>query len=418
VSSALTVQRTTYPPHLRALDRLVGALQAIGLPLGRLDQRSILDAARRRTGLNDYGDDAFLEAMELVLRHTEPLGFTALARLIVRETHVKAVSNRLRLQAQLARRPEILTTPVHRPIFVLGFPRSGTTLLQNLLAQAPSRRGLRFWELITPVPVHDDPTIDAQRRLTIAARILQASYLMAPEMRAVHEVRADTFEECWYLFMNSFAVLNQDFQTGAPAIGDWLFEHDMTGPYREYRRWLQMMLTMNPAEQLLLKCPEHLWFLDALLEVFPDACIVWTHRDPVASIASYASMMTLPRRTLFGRVDPHALGAHITERFLRGTERAMATRRHADPARFFDVQFHDLLRDPKRVVQELSEHFQLHNPPDYDARLDAYLSERRGDERGKHVYSAERYGIDPAEVHRRYAPYLEAFQIPVAKERA
>jgi hypothetical protein len=416
VSTALTVQRTTYPAHLQAVDAVVGALKRLGLPLGRLDQASILSAARRRTGLEDYGDDSFLEPMAMVTRHTEQVGLTALASVFVRETYVKAVANRMRLQDQLRRNPQIADTPIRRPIFVLGFPRSGTTLLQNLLAQAPSRRGLRFWELITPVPVHDDPQTDARRRLIIAERILRASYLMAPEMRAVHEVRPDTFEECWYLFMNTFAVLNQDFQTGMRPIGDWLLQHDMVGPYQEYRQWLQMMLTIHPAEQLLLKCPEHLWFLDALLEVFPDACIVWTHRDPVASIASYASMMTLPRRVLFGRVDLQALGDHITDRFLGGALRAMETRKRADPARFYDVDFHDLLRDPKKVVYGISEHFGLDNPPDYDARLDAYLGERRGDERGKHVYSSARYGIDPHEVHRRYAPYIDAFKIPLAKQ--
>ncbi len=418
MASRLTVERTDYPLHIRAVDSLVGIADRLGAPFARLDQAHILEYARRRSGLHDFGDPAFLEPMSLVIDNAQKLGFTNLARVFIRASYIKAVVNRLKLVAELSRNPEISKTPLKRPIFIVGFPRTGTTLLQNLLAQAPGRRGLRFWELITPLPVSSDPAIDRRRRLRAADIALFAGNMMAPEMNEVHEIGSESYEECWYLFMNSFSVLNWDLQTGLQDYGRYLLDRDMTGAYEEYRTWLQVLLQNDPAEHLLLKCPEHLWFLDALLEVFPDACIVWTHRDPVVSIASYCSMMSLPRRMLFGSFDPMQVGQDIASRFHDGVTRAMAVRDKADPSRFYDVDFLELVKNPKQVAHDIAAHFDLSEPADMDARMAAWLAEERKDERGAHVYSADRYGINPDDIHERYAEYIERFSIPTKREHA
>jgi hypothetical protein len=407
----LTVARTSYPWHLRALDAAGGALTRF-TSLGTLDRDSILGAARRATGLQDWGDEGFLEGMDVILDNANRLPFTNLARIFIRATYVKAVVNRLRLQAALAADPGIRDIPIRKPVFVLGFPRSGTTVLQNLLAAVPGRRGLPFWELITPLPVHPDPATDRARRLRTAQVALGAGYLMAPEMGAVHHVTPDSLEECWYLFCNSFAVLNWDIQTGLTDYGQWLLHRsDMRRAYAEYRTWLQVLLRHHPADTLLLKCPEHLWFLDDLLAVFPDACIVWTHRDPVASVASYCSLMSLTRRTLYGVVDPHALGELVTHRFHEGVTRAMAAADRADPSRFFHVDFDRLTRDPVGVTQEIVRHFDLEDPPDHAALLQATLDAPRHDELGKHVYSARMFGLEPDKIQAMYADYIARYGI-------
>lgn len=407
----LTVERIDYPWHIRAVDGALGLLDRAGSDLGNLDPENILAAARRQTGLSDFGDMSFLEPMRLVSDNTERLGFTHLARAASRGTWLKAAVNRLRLQEALRRDPTIAQTPVRRPIFVLGFPRSGTTLLQNLLAQVPSRRGLHLWELLTPLPVHTNPATDHARRRRTAQLILTAGKLVAPEMDDVHYIDPDTFEEDWYLFCNSFRVLNWDLMTGLEDYGGWLLDHDMTVAYAEYRTWLQVLLHQRPAEHLLLKCPEHLWFVDSLLKVFPDACIVWTHRDPVASIASYCSLMTLPRRMMYGHVEPKDLGRQIVDRFHAATERAMTALDAADRDRFYHVDFRRLLSEPRQVVHDICGHFNLEDPPDHDALLDAWLAAPRADERGKHVYSAERYGIDAGAVTERYQRYIQRFDL-------
>ncbi|HMV66470.1 MAG TPA: sulfotransferase [Myxococcota bacterium] len=416
MSPRLTVERTDYPFHIRALDAAVGAIDGLGAGIGDLSVDSVLDAARRRTGLEDWGDSGFLEPMHIVADNARRLGFTALARVFIRNTWIKAVTNRLLMQRARGLRPSHADVPIRKPIFILGFPRSGTTLLQNLLAQAPDRRGLQFWELITPFPVHADPAADLRRRRRSADVALGLGYLVAPEMGDVHAIGSTTLEECWYLFCNTFCVLNWDLQTGLDDYGRWLLGHDMRPAYAEYREYLQVLLQQRPAEHLLLKCPEHLWFVDALLDVFPDACVVWTHRDPVASIASYCSLMTLPRRMMYGRVVPEDLGALVVERFHEAVTRATAALDRADPRRFVHVGFRELLDDPKGVVHRVVRHFDLEDPPDADARMDAYLGTKRQDEQGKHVYSAARYGVDVDAVHERYADYIRRFDIPTKRE--
>lgn len=412
----LTVERTDYPPHIRMIDAAIGLADRLGAGICDLDLDDILAAAKRKTGLEDFGDPAFLEPARMVVDNANNLGFTHLARAAIRGTYVKAAVNRLLMADAQRRDPSLREVKVQRPIFVLGFPRSGTTLLQNLLAQVPSRRGLQFWELITPFPVHADRAVDQRRRVRSADLTLRAAYLIAPEMGDVHYVSATTFEECWYLFCNTFSVLNWDLMTGLDAYGRWLLQQDMSGAYREYRSWLQVLLQQRPADHLLLKCPEHLWFVDDLLKVFPDACIVWTHRDPVASIASYCSLMTLPRRMMYGHADPMEIGERVTRRFEEAVTRAMGALDRADPSRFFHVDFRRLVADPTSVVHDIVRHFDLDDPPDHDARLQAYLGSKRQDEQGKHVYSATRYGIDADAVHDRYRAYIDRFQISTKKD--
>lgn len=408
-----TVSRLQYREPIKIVNAVAWATEQLGLELGVLDQDSLLDTARRQTGLSDFGDPSFLEPMRRIVGELQRAeGITPLARIIMRQSLLMATRHRLQREAWLKAHPQVAERPVHRPIFVLGFPRTGTTLLQNLLAADPRRRGLRFWELSLPIPVHEDRATDREQRRRQAAWILRAAYQMAPEMSQMHYIDIDTLEECWPLFGMSFAVLNWDLQTGLTGWGDFLMNDlDMRTPYREYRTALQVALDRHPAEQLVLKCPEHLFFVDALLAAFPDACIVQTHRDPYRVIGSYSSLISLQWRNLYGHIDRPRIGAHMSARLLQGVNRAMDARREADPSRFYDVRFGDLVHDPARVVRDIADHFELDLAPDHDEQVAAYLDTKRQDARGNHRYDPEDYGLDRAKVHARYRRYIERFDI-------
>jgi hypothetical protein len=413
-----TVQEREYRLSVKVLNAAAWLASVVGTDLCTLDEASILKAARRRTGHEDFGDETFREALRALLAAVEGQPLTSFAHFMLRQTWIQASANRLHYQAFIKRHAEVLEQKVERPVFVLGFPRTGTTLLQNLLSLDPSRRALEFWELTTPVPLIDgDRERDHRKRRTRVERQLKVAYIVAPEMGEVHYIAADTVEECWPLFANTFAVMNFDFQSGIGSIGDFLMnEHDMRVPYREYRDYLQLLLHERPAENLVLKCPEHLWFVDALLEVFPDACIVWTHRDPYAAVASYCSLISMQWRTLYGTFDPHETGRHIADRFLLGIERALDARSRHDPSRFYDVGFHQLVDDPTQVVKDICAHFELPYDAGNDDRIAHWLATEREDARGKHVYVGERYGLDRQDIHRRYASYIERFGIKVRKD--
>jgi hypothetical protein len=417
-----TVSTLAYRRRIQVVNAAAWVAEQLGLPLGRLDVDSILAAARRSTGLEDAGDPRFLEPMSWIVEACAGSpDVTPLARIVLRQTWIRATQNRLHLQDWLRRRPDVLEQPVHRPIFVVGFPRTGTTVLQNVLAIDPSRRGLTFWELLAPVPLHDDVAKDRHVRRRMARTTLRAAYQIAPEMTDVHAIDADSLEECWPLFGNTFCVMNWDLQSGLRAYGDRLLapSWDMRPAYREVRRTYQVLLERggpgrapSATTQLVLKCPEHLWFLDALLDTFPDACVVWTHRDPYETLSSYCSLISMQWRTLYGVIDRPRIGAHVEERLLGGIGRAMAARASHDPRRFFDVRFPDLVRDPAAVVDEILRWFDLPRAEGHDAAVARYLGTKRSDERGRHHYDGRLFGLDADRIRARFADYVSAFLSP------
>jgi len=406
---SLTVVREGYGWFERVLNFGAWLARLLRLPVASLDPAAIRRQAARSAGTNDLGDPACLERMERVLAEVRENDATSLSYVYFNALTKRALINRMKQQLHFDAHPEIRDVPVRRPIFVLGFPRTGTTILQNLLAQEPGRRTLKFWELTRPVPTTVDFERDRRRRIKQSASDLTIVYRCAPEMAAMHEVTPTSSEECWPLFSSSFSALNMDISSGLRRYGSWLLDQDMTWVYREYRERLQMLLHRDPAEQLVLKCPEHLWFVDALLEVFPDACIVWTHRAPLACIASYCSMVSLNVRTVFGGYDGPELGAHIQQRFCQGVTRAMAVRDRVGSERFFDANFGELVSDPLAMVERINDHFELRSTPEGRAAMEAYMKTGRKDERGQHRYDAERYGISAASVDSTFAEYTERF---------
>ncbi len=411
-----TVSRLEYTPLLQAIDGVLRGLGSLGLPLTSLDPDSMMRAAQRQTGLHDWGDIDFQEPLRHLMGLVDGYPLTGIGRASGRGACVKALTNRLYIEDYVRRFPEVEDIEIKRPVFILGFPRTGTTLLQNLMSLTPELRPLRFWEVAQPVPAHRDRDKDRAQRRRQAAMLVKAAYFIAPEQKFIHQIGVDTLEECWPLFFNAFQALNYDLTAGVRPFGDWMRDRDMVPAYRYYKRQLQILAHQQPTQHFLLKCPEHLWFVGALLEVFPDACIVWTHRDPVASTASYCSLSSLQRRLLYGVIDAPRIGQHVQDRFRIGVQRAMAARTaHGDEAAFFDVDFSTLAKDPVAMVDRIRGHFDLERPPDAEARMRDWLANKRADKRGRHIYSAEQWGLDRASVLADFAPYIERFAIPVKR---
>jgi len=392
---------------MHLLNRLAGIGVMLRLPMFSMDPDDMIREARRKTGLTDLGDPHFREAMDRLFANITKKGNTALGKVGSHDMGVQACMNRLRVRDYLSRHPDVAAQKVERPVFILGFPRTGTTLIQNLLALSADRRALPFWEIASPVPLHADAKTDVAERQAMAKARLRVVDFFAPEMRYIHEVRFDSHEECWPILANSFTVINWDMTTGWYDYGDWLMQHDMTWAYREYADFLRVMTARVPDRRLVLKSPDHLWKLDALLNVFPDACIVWTHRDPARSVPSYCSLASLNYRVHNGSVPRDEMGQRVQQCFRQGIERALAVRERVGEERFFDVDFRNLLDDPRRVIDGITQHFNL--TPVKDADMDAYLNLERNDERGNHSYSAEDYGLSEEGVRAYFREYIARF---------
>jgi hypothetical protein len=412
-----TIHRMEIPWWLKVVNGLVRLAGWLGLPFGKLDGGSILTTASKKTKLYDWGDRGFIDIMERLMLEADAARITPLGEIVLRQASLAAVMNRLRIEDYINRHPEVLDIPIEKPVFIVGFPRTGTTLLQNLLSLDEGSRALQFWELYNPVPVDEDPAEDRRKRIAEAARVLRAARVVAPEMPIVHDISATSKEEDWTLFCNTFAVMNHDLASGVSRFGDWLLQRDMTQPYREFRRYLQVLAHWHPTKRFILKCPEHLWFLDALFEVFPDANIVWPHRDPATCIASYASMISLTRRAWFGRIYAGHIGLHVADRFREGITRAMQVRERIGEERFADTNFNQLVADPHDAVRGIKEHFGIPHDERSDQAIREWLTIPRTDNTGKHVYSPQQWGLEPESIHSRYADYIERFDIDLGRRK-
>lgn len=406
---ARRVRENSYSFLMRVLNTLIRWAQLFGITPKRLDEASITKKAQKRTGLTDAGSGMHEVGMQELVKAVNKAPVTDFGKFSSTGFGVDALSNRLRMVDYFKKHPEVADVKIERPVFIVGFPRTGTTLLQNLMHLSEDRRALEFWELTNPVPVHPDPEKDVRKRQFITKTRLAVANFVVPEMKFIHEVRYNSLEECWSLFIPQFVVPNWDMTGRWPGYGNWILQHDLRPAYEEYKKFLQIIVSRVPDKQLVLKCPDHMWHLDALLDVFPDACIVWTHRDPGRSIPSYCSLASLNWRLLYGEFDPKELGPYIEERFIAGIERGLAVRERVGEERFLDVNFKAVLDDPIKAVNQITEYFNL--TPISETKMQAYLDRDRPDNRGKHKYSDEYYGLDADAIREHYKDYIARFNI-------
>jgi len=394
---------------MRILNTFIGVLAMLGLAPKKMSADSITQKAIRKTGLTDLEDNMHRAGMEQLVKAINSRPVTHFGKFSNNGFGVEALSNRLRLIDYLKKNPEIRETKIERPIFIIGFPRTGTTILQNLLDLGDDMRGLPFWEIANPTPLSSDPIKDIEKRQRRTKMRLKVVNVVVPEMKFIHEVRYNSLEECWPLMISQFAVPNWGVTTRWTEYGEWILQHDMTRPYEEYRKFLQVMSHRTPDKRLILKSPDHLWHLDKVLEMFPDACIVWTHRDPTKSMSSYSSMVSLNWRLLYGKCVPKELGPHIQGFFKTGIDRALKVRDKIGEERFLDVDFRDLQKDPIGVVNTITDFFKLKQVS--NSKMQHYLDTDRPDNKGKHSHSATHFGLNAEKINQQFKTYIERFGI-------
>jgi hypothetical protein len=405
------------PSTLQALTRALNSggrmLEgAAGVSLVRLEESMLLDEAVRRARSDDFGDPSFRDPLRrLLAAYEKDAQLSLLGRIAARQDMIRLLANRLRLRADRRRHPEIEAEVVRRPLFVTGLPRTGTTLLHGLLAQDPVTRAPRHWECVFPSPPPERSRYTTDRRIAAAARQLRWFHRMNPEIRRIHAVGAQLPEEC--LIITSHSFLSFQFQTShtVPSYQTWLEAQDLRPSYAEHHRFLQQLQWRCRGERWALKAPAHLYGIEALFAVYPDAGVVFTHREPVEVVASAASLHTVLRSTFSDGVDPVAVGQEVTTRWCEGMRRALAARDGgcAPPDRFFDVRYTDLVRDPIGVVRGIYAHFDMRFTDGAEQRMRRFLGENPKDKHGRHEYTLEQFGLDRDQERLRYAWYRERF---------
>jgi hypothetical protein len=405
------------PRPVRALNAAWGALARAGIGRVSLDEASLVAAARRASGLHHFGESSFREPMRRMLdgldreARLHPLG-----RIAMRTTLVRTLVNRLRLEQARDLHPEIRDWPVRAPVFIVGLPRTGTTLLHRLLTCEPTLRPLLSWEALNPAPFPSGPARGSQAggerdpRMRMGEFAERALRYLAPEFFAIHPVEAHAPEEDVLIMDLSFLSPTVDASFRVPSYSAWFHSSDQRPMYRTLRDAIQLLLWQRDG-RWLGKTPHHLEQLDVLLEVFPDARVIHTHRDPVTVVASFCSMMTHGRRVFSDEVDPVEVGAQLSGKLIRGVTRAMEARERLDPSAFIDVAYDGLLADPMKQVRRIYDFIGCGLAPETEQAMEVWRANNRQDRHGVHRYELSDFGLVREELDARFTPYCERFDV-------
>lgn len=382
-------------------------------PAALLDPDRLIRAAEVEAGSCAWGATEFRSALDMLCRSAvdeAALGDAVLAGFAA-NIH-RLLVKRLRLGQDREAHPEIARQEIVAPLVVTGLPRSGTTILHALLAQDPRARSPLKWEVDEPSPppraghFHDDPRI---------ARAAAAIAKLDPEFLAMHTVAADLPEECNTIMTMAFRSPNFNASARLPSYIRWLIhEADMAPAYAFHREFLQHLQAFAPRPFWVLKAPPHLYWLDALLDAYPDARIVVTHRDPAEVLPSNASLIAYLRGKA-GTPDPKEVGQEQIDQWGAALDRAMAMRAGGRaPARFVDTRYTDFIRAPMDVVRRVYGHFDMPLTDAAEAAMTAFLADNRKGKHGKHVYAADEFGMSADALHRRFHHYTQAHDVPLA----
>lgn len=402
------------PFPLRLLNGVGRAVRAVGIPLLDLDAEGLCARATRATGLDDFGDERFHEPLRRLLDGFErEAALTLLGRIIARADLVRLLENRLRMQAAHVRHPEIAAGKIERPLVIVGLPRTGTSILHELLAQDPANRVPMTWEVMHPHPPPERATYESDPRIAAVDAQLAGVDRIIPGFKRMHPMGATLPQECVALTAHDFASMLFTTTHRLPSYQAWLDRADLRWVYASHRRQLQYLQWKCPAERWVLKSPGHLWALDALFREYPDARVVQTHRDPLRVVASLASLVAVLRSMASDAIDRHEIGREWTELLARGLARATAVRdaRPPDAPAIFDVHFRELMRDEIGMVRRIYAHFDLELSADAEARMRRFLAANPKDKHGAHRYTLADAGLDAAAERERYRAYEERYAI-------
>lgn len=375
-----------------------------------LTPEALHEQAGAQTGLTDFGDQDYRERMSVLLQAFSELpNFTAFGRTYAFSLMLTFLKGRLRVIDHLKRNPEIFDIEIGAPLVIAGLPRTGTTHLHSLLAADPALRSLPYWEAQEPLPPPgEEGTIEGRRERTGAA--LNISNTLMPYFQLMHEMTIDHIHEDIGLMVQDFASGFFTTLTHLPRWSDYLRDHDQTPGYQFLRMMLQVLAHQDGrSRRWVLKSPQHLEQFVPIMNVFPDATMIVTHRDPVDVSVSMATMMTYTMRMSVDRVDVETVAGYWIGRIDEMLSACMRDHDKLPPERTIDVRFDEFMADDLAMVQRVWD-VAGYSPTDDSRRAVAdYLAGHTRGRLGSVDYRPQDLGLDREELRARFAPYVERF---------
>jgi hypothetical protein len=378
------------------------------------DEATLHEQAAQVAGFDDFGSEEYRAALRVMLASFAEMGAHEIGVQMFPAGVVRSLVNRAWSVETLRRHPEIAAIPIERPIVVTGMFRSGTTLLQRLLAADPQNRAPVAWELMSPV---DPPGADsAQVRPQVMApaeTYVRVLGQIAPEIgQLMHPINAGWPEEDEWLMRSSFMDPTLGWYFYLPSYMAWLDDQSMVPAYQHWRRQLQLLLWRIPGNHLVLKNPSHLFALDALAGATPDALVVHLHRDMREVVPSLCSLMQTLHGLTRPRPDNRSVGAYATNLIHQMVNRMLERRRGFHQLEIMDVQYRALVSDPMAVVRQIYERLGRTVDEQGGRAMQRWLADNPQHKGGKHAYSLEQFHLDPETISRLFQPYTDWFVEP------
>jgi Sulfotransferase family len=405
---------------------------AVGLLSRPLDADALLALAQRRSGLRDFGDMSFVEPLRrLMASCDDEASLSLVGRMATRWDVLRFLTNLLQFRDAERRDPAILNQPIEQPIFITGLPRTGTTFLHRLLMEDPDNRAPRVWQTIYPYPlgkwVRGRPDVRPLR----VARQLRTFEKLAPEFRGLHPLDATSPQECSEITAHVFRSLRFDTTYRIPTYRRWLDGDSHLPAYAFHKRFLQHLQHQASHDQpghdqpghdqatrnrgvgrWVVKCPDHLFALAAIRTVYPDARLVFVHRDPVKVLLSVAKLTEVLRRPFTRRIDSREIGTQESGRWLGGAQHMVSAGDDAGlPEPICHVHHKALVADPVGAVAALYQHFGLPLAPSVAASIRAYAQQRPNGGYGPRAYRFEDHGLDDGLEREKFRGYMLRFGV-------
>jgi Sulfotransferase family len=377
-----------------------------------ITEEQLLGLAEEMVGLSDWGDDqSFRLGLNMLIDSIEGMGVGPTHRHLFRRQLVHFLNQRLRLRADELRNPEIVEAPIERPLVIVGFPRTGTTVTHELLALDPAARAPLNWEYAAPWPAPERATFETDPRIARVEASWAAQKAASPELESMLPTHATMPSECNDSMMFHFAGPNYCSWWKVPAYQEWWASQTPPGLYRTHRRILQQLQWKGPRGRWTLKSPGFVGDLEAIVDAYPDACLIWTHRDPATSLVSLSSLINALRYALLGeRTPPEEMAAETIRIWSRALLRGVEQRKNPRvAAAVFDVPYRELVADKQSWVERIYDHFGLELTDEHRARIEQFEQVEPSSHYAQHRYTTEEFGVDPDQIREQLAVYYDEY---------
>jgi Sulfotransferase family len=415
-SSTTTLDQTRPILPVRLLNGCGTLLDKSRIPRASLRAVDLIETAKRRCGFEDFGGGDFFEGLSRLLDSCQRESqLNLIGRIVLRADLMRILCLRLLMQRDRQAYPAIARQEIRAPLFIVGLPRSGTTLLHTLLAVDPEHRVPLTWEVMTPSP----PTRDNEkRRVQRAVQSCNCFNWLAPTFRHVHPVGAELPQECVSLMAPTFMSDQFDAMYYVPSYRTWFFRQDLRPAYEYHHSFLQHLQVRQSARRWVLKAPTHMFSLPTLLAVYPDALFVQAHRPPLDAMASVSSLITILRRVFSDVVHPQAVCREAIDYWSKTLNRFLQERDRLADHRICDVSHLEMCLDPLAVVRRVYTHFGWSLSQKVEQRMRQALADQPKDRYGFHRYDLSQFGVQEAESAARFEAYCDRFGLAARRKRA